>query len=60
MVVNLHGLTQSAYLPVGPWVELAGGGMNNGKYCHIGDKAYFKSQYIEFVTWSYKIEINNR
>jgi len=50
MVVNLHGLTWSAYSPVGPWVELAGDGRNNGKYCHTGDKAYFKSQYIEFVT----------
>jgi len=30
MVVDLLGLTQSAYSPVVPWVELAGGGRNNG------------------------------
>jgi len=30
MVVDLLGLMRSAYLPVAPWVELAGGGRNNG------------------------------
>ena len=42
-MVNLLGLTQSAYLPVALWVELAGGGRNNGisnLYHYTGDKGY--------------------